>query len=72
LAPNNYRSLLLAEYYAGSGDAAHAVEHLRKCLNVREDNTDRTLAHDPWWDKLRGQPEFDALLKERAGPEAKR
>jgi hypothetical protein len=27
-------------------------------------NTDETLLYDPWWDKLRGQPEFEALLAE--------
>jgi len=26
--------------------------YLRKALNVRDTITDRTLALDPWWDKL--------------------
>ncbi len=53
-----------AQIYAGMGDAAKAVPFLRKALNARYTLTDRTLPLDPWWDKLRGQPEFEALLAE--------
>ena len=62
---NNYfMRLLAAQYYAGLGDAAQAVPQLRKILNIRDTLTDRTLALDPWWDKLHGTPEFEALLAE--------
>ncbi len=66
-------NVLAAQLYAGLGDAAKAVPFLRKALNVRYTLTDRTLPLDPWWDKLRGQPEFEALLAEaKARVEAKK
>ena len=62
---NNYfLRLQAAQYYAGLGDARQAVPHLRRVLNGRDTLTDRTLALDPWWDKLHGTPEFEALLAE--------
>jgi hypothetical protein len=62
---NNWAlNLAAAQLYAGTGEAAKAVPFLRKALNVRYVLTDRTLPLDPWWDKLRGQPEFEALLAE--------
>ena len=62
---NNYFiRVLAAQYYAGLGDARQAVPHLRRTLNGRDTLTDRTLALDPWWDKLHGTPEFEALLAE--------
>ncbi len=61
---SNFLFWYLAKYYAGTGDAAHAAACLRKCLNDREIYTDETLMSDPWWDKLRGKPEFEALLAE--------
>ena len=56
--------LAAAQYYAGLGDAAKAVPFLRKALNDRNTLSDRTVALDPWWDKLHGTPEFEALLAE--------
>jgi tetratricopeptide (TPR) repeat protein len=53
-----------AQFYAALGDAPNAVLYLRKVLNLRDTLTDRTLALDPWWDKLHGTPEFEALLAE--------
>jgi tetratricopeptide (TPR) repeat protein len=71
---NNWAlNLAVAQLYAGTGEAAKAVPFLRKALNVRYVLTDRTLPLDPWWDKLRGQPEFEALLAEaKARVEAKK
>jgi Flp pilus assembly protein TadD len=53
-----------ARFHAGRGDAAQAVFYLRQVVNTRNHLADRTLPLDPWWDKLRGQPEFEALLAE--------
>ena len=54
----------LARYYAAQGDAAKAVPLIREVLNYNSFLTDALLPLDPWWDKLRGQPEFEALLAE--------
>jgi tetratricopeptide (TPR) repeat protein len=62
--PVAFSYYLLAEYYAGLGDSARAVAYLRTVLNLREMHTDATLAYDPWWDKLHGTPEFEALRAE--------
>jgi len=56
------RARILALYYAALGDAAKAAPYLRRGLNTSVFFTSKTLPLDPWWDKLRGQPEFDALL----------
>jgi tetratricopeptide (TPR) repeat protein len=53
-----------ARFHAGRGDAAQAVFYLRQIVNARNHLADRTLPLDPWWDKLRGQPDFEALLAE--------
>jgi hypothetical protein len=53
-----------ARFHAGRGDAAQAVVYLRQVVNLRNHLADRTLPLDPWWDKLRGKPEFEALLAE--------
>ncbi len=63
----------LARVYAGLGDAGHAVPYLRRALNQMIFVTDKTVPLDPWWDRLRGQPEFEALLAEiGAAPSAPR
>lgn len=54
----------LARYYAAQGNAAKAVPLIREVLNYNSFITDALLPLDPWWDKLRGQPEFEALLAE--------
>jgi tetratricopeptide (TPR) repeat protein len=61
-APDHLRVLFLAYYHAGLGDAARAAPYLRSLLNRRELLTDKTLPLDPWWDKIRRDPEFKALL----------
>jgi tetratricopeptide (TPR) repeat protein len=53
-----------ARYYAALGDAARAVPYLRGILNRTPTTTPAALRLDPWWDKLRGQPEFDTFLAE--------
>lgn len=63
-SPNAFLSLLLAQYHTALGDAGRAVPYLRRMVNIRDTLTDRTLPLDPWWDKLRGAPEFEALLAE--------
>jgi len=58
------RAKELARYYAARGDAAKAVLYLREVVNFSSFITDALLPLDPQWDKLRGQPEFEALLAE--------
>jgi hypothetical protein len=55
---------MLARYHAARGDAARAVPYLRRSVNYSSHLTDHLLLLDPWWDKLRGQPEFETLLVE--------
>ncbi len=55
---------LLALYYAALGDAARAVPYLRSRLDENVFTSRKVIPLDPAWDKLRGQPEFEALLKE--------
>ena len=57
-------NLALVHYYAALGDAAGAAPYFRIALNRLPILTDHTLPLDPWWAKLRGQPEFEALLAE--------
>jgi tetratricopeptide (TPR) repeat protein len=60
------KSNWLARYYAALGDAPRAVAYIRLCVDSRLKLTRWSLTLDPWWDKLRGNPEFDALLVDRA------
>ena len=59
----------LAMFYAVLGDGEHTVFYLRKIDDQQGAFTPVTpplLRIDPWWDKLRGQPEFEALLQDPA------
>jgi TolB-like protein/predicted Zn-dependent protease len=58
------RARELARYYAALGDADKAVPYLRQVINYNSFLTDYLLPLDPWWDKLRGQPAFEAFLHE--------
>lgn len=59
-----FRVRLLAGYYGARGDATKAAPYLTLGLNSNNHNmTTHTLRLNPWWDKLRGQPEFEKLLK---------
>ena len=62
--PNPARVRLLASFYAALGDAASASPYLRGVLDRSAFYSRTVVPLDPWWDKLRGQPEFEALLKE--------
>jgi hypothetical protein len=59
------RAYHLAHYYAAAGEAAKAVDWLRQCVN-RGVGMSATSVYelrlDPWWDKIRDTPEFQALL----------
>jgi len=55
---------LLALYYAALGDAARAVPYLQSKLDENVFTTRQVIPLDPSWDKIRGQPEFEALLRE--------
>jgi tetratricopeptide (TPR) repeat protein len=57
-------------YYAAAGDAKRAVAAIRE--NRKAPSiwlTDHVLRRDPWYDAIRGKPEFKALLE---APEAKK
>ncbi|MSU49098.1 MAG: TIR domain-containing protein [Opitutus sp.] len=62
--PTRQRSRPLADFYAALGDAAKAAPYLKQALNQTVFLTSKTLPLDPWFDKLRGQPAFEALLAE--------
>ena len=67
------RAQSLARFYAATGEAAKAVSWLRQALN-RGAGIDAlrpyTLQLDPWWDKIRDSPEFQALLANPLPPPA--
>jgi tetratricopeptide (TPR) repeat protein len=62
------RSMQMGLYYGASGNASKAAPYLRQAMNQSINLTPWTLKLDPWWDKLRGQPEFEAVLKDYAIP----
>jgi Flp pilus assembly protein TadD len=60
----------LAQYYGALGETSRAVAYLRQ-HDKRADSsftafTPSILRLDPWWDKLRGQAEFETLLNDPA------
>jgi tetratricopeptide (TPR) repeat protein len=59
---DGYYSEWLARYYAALGDKPRAVAYIRPWVDIRFKLTRWSLRLDPWWDKLRDDPEFDALL----------
>jgi len=65
-------ALELARYYAALGDPAKAVPLLRGQIESAFGATYWMLKLHPWWDKLRGNPEFEALLTEAPVFEAKK
>ena len=67
---NPGHAVQLARYYAALGDTAGAVPLLRLSLDRSPFTTKWMLKLHPWWDKLRGQPEFDALLAEAFSSDA--
>jgi hypothetical protein len=55
----------LALYYGAQGDDSRAVPYLRMIEGMTARTTPWLLKLDPWWDKLRGKPAFDAAGQER-------
>jgi TolB-like protein/predicted Zn-dependent protease len=62
--PGVNSSHLLAQYFAALGDAARAAPHLARAMDRHRFVSAHALRLDPQWDKLRGQPGFEALLTE--------
>jgi len=62
-APPFWSAETLARYYGAAGDAKRAAPYLAAALDHSPFWSRRIVPLDPWWDKLRGRPEFDALLK---------
>jgi len=60
--PTLVSNRLLAQYYAAIGDAAKAQPYIKEALGHSFWVTIYTLRLDPWWDKLRGHPEFEAFV----------
>ena len=58
------RARLLAQYYAAMGDATGAAPYVRRGIDTYAFFTRKTIPLDPWWDKIRGAPEFEAALKD--------
>ena len=62
-APTFWTPETLALYYGAMGDAKRASPYLKATIDRSPFWSRRVMPLDPWWDKLRGQPEFDALVK---------
>ena len=61
--PRLFRSRrLLPLYYAATGDAAKAAAYLSETMDRTVFMSRKAIALDPWWDKVRGAPEFQAAL----------
>ncbi|MDP3069482.1 MAG: TIR domain-containing protein [Opitutaceae bacterium] len=57
------RPLLLARYYAAAGDAVKTAAYLSLAIDHTVFFARKAIALDPWWDNVRGAPEFAAALK---------
>ena len=68
-APTFTSPRLLALYYAALGDAKQAAPYLAAVVDLSPFASRQVIPLDPWWDKLRGQPEFEARLR---GAEARK
>ena len=75
---NPYRARILARAYGAVGDATKAAPYLEMVLNASNITTDHALLLDPWWDPVRGQPAFEAIvakarqrIADAGGPETK-
>jgi Flp pilus assembly protein TadD len=60
--PSLDKAVMLAVYYAALGDAHRALPYLKQSLNQWGGVTYSLLRLHPWWDNLRGQPEFEQFL----------
>ena len=57
------RAPLLARYYGAAGDPVRAAEWLARALDQTVFMSRKVVPLDPWWDKVRAAPEFQAALK---------
>ncbi len=55
---------LVAQFYAAQGNGAKAAPGIRQTIRTRSLISGVLLSRDPFWMKLRGQPEFEALVLE--------
>jgi tetratricopeptide (TPR) repeat protein len=60
--PSIDKAIMLAVYYAALGDATRTLPYLKQAMNRWGGVSYYFLRLHPWWDKLRGQPEFDQFL----------
>jgi len=60
--PSMQRAALLAIYYAAVRDSRHALPYISAALNQWGGLSYPLLRLHPFWDPLRGQPEFDRFL----------
>jgi tetratricopeptide (TPR) repeat protein len=65
------RDFVLAQYFAALGDAASAAPYLKRVLNRSHATSWANLRLDPGWEKLRGAPEFEAVLAGNTMPGTK-
>jgi tetratricopeptide (TPR) repeat protein len=66
--PTRPRNRNLASFYAALGDAAKAAPYLNAGLDGGVFFTRKVVPLDPWFDKIRGAPEFAAAIKEKPAP----
>ena len=57
------RAPLLARYYGAAGDPVRSAEWLARALDQTVFMSRQAVPLDPWWDKVRGAPEFQTVLK---------
>ncbi len=65
-APVYYAARALAQFYAAMGDARNALPYLSSDLDHSVFSTHNVIPLDPWWDKIRTTPEFEAALRAAA------
>jgi tetratricopeptide (TPR) repeat protein len=63
--PGVGRAALLARYHGAAGQAGRAAEWLARALDRTVFVSRKAVSLDPWWDKVRGAPEFEAVVRER-------
>src|ERR1700690_327005 len=61
--PDSGEERNLARYYGALGDATRACAYLNK--HNGESFSPHALQLEPWWDRLRGQPQFEALIVDK-------
>jgi Flp pilus assembly protein TadD len=69
---NLTRDRILAQYYAALGDGVKSAPLLRQAFDKIPAVTKWTLKYYPWWDKLRGKPEFESLLADVGASDTKK